>query len=90
MTESEGTSKNVIAALLLSIFDNEGPTPKICYPEDLDYSHQLLIAMKSISLLMGEQVYQEGLRFDTIKYFGILPFPDLQTHRINLFLFNCG
>ena len=35
------------------------------------------IAMKSISLLMGEGVYQSGYEFDTLKYFGILPFPDL-------------
>lgn len=39
--------------------------------------NQLLISMKSISLLMGEQVYQDGKEIHNIKYFGILPFPDL-------------
>jgi hypothetical protein len=33
--------------------------------------------MKSVSLLMGEAVYQAGLT-DDLKYFGILPFPDME------------
>ncbi len=58
------------------MFESEGPTPVVCIPDNMNESHQYLIAMKSISLLMGEQVYQEGKNFD-LSYFGILPFPDI-------------
>ncbi|WP_457917719.1 ADP-ribosylation factor-like protein [Candidatus Lokiarchaeum ossiferum] len=49
----------------------------VTFPEDMSEIHKINISMKTISLLMGEQIYQEGQVFDSIKYFGILPFPDL-------------
>lgn len=57
--------------------DESGPVPRFCYPSTVSDDHQLNIAMKSISLLMGESVYQSGNSTDNLKYFGILPFPDI-------------
>jgi Ras-related GTP-binding protein A/B len=83
--ENKSKPSEVIAALIFSVFEEEGPMPKICYPDSMDNTDQLLIAMKSISLLMGEQVYQEGKLFDSIKYFGILPFPDIELTGLTYF-----
>ncbi|MBD3186019.1 hypothetical protein GF325_04240 [Candidatus Bathyarchaeota archaeon] len=52
---------------------------------DLDFGALLQIAMKSISLLMGEHVYQDGEQLDEVKYFGILPFPDLKMDGLTYF-----
>ncbi|MGV9204408.1 MAG: ADP-ribosylation factor-like protein [Promethearchaeia archaeon] len=60
------------------MFDDDGPTPKIYWPKDIDEAHRLLIAMKTISLLMGDAVYQNGTEIEGVNYFGILPFPDLK------------
>ncbi len=63
--------------LSFSMFsDVKGPVPVYCYPKSVPESTQVEIAMKSVSLLMGEAIYQAGLSND-LKYFGILPFPDL-------------
>lgn len=43
----------------------------------MDEAHRLLIAMKTVSLLMGDAVYQNGTEIEGVNYFGILPFPDL-------------
>ncbi|MHA1111318.1 MAG: ADP-ribosylation factor-like protein [Promethearchaeota archaeon] len=56
--------------------DVKGPVPVYCYPDSISETTQVEIAMKSVSLLMGEAVYQTGLSND-LKFFGILPFPDL-------------
>lgn len=69
----------------MAVFDEEGPTPKFCYPEDLDFAWQLQIAMKTISLLMGERVYQDGEKFEEVRYFGILPFADFQLCALTYF-----
>ena len=84
-TDTATSPKDIIAALIMSTFDVDGPVPKVCFPDTMDYSNQLLVAMKTISLLMGEQVYQEGKLFDSIKYFGILPFPDLDFTALTYF-----
>jgi GTPase SAR1 family protein len=76
--------RSLIKAIVYAVFDDEGPQPVVCIP-DLDYTQQLLIAMKSISLLMGEQVYQEGREFESVKYFGILPFPDIHYTALTYF-----
>ncbi len=69
--------KSVFRILAFSQFvDAIGPTPKYCYPT-VSQEDQTRIAMKSISLLMGEGVYQSGYEVDGLKYFGILPFPDI-------------
>ncbi|MFX1568505.1 MAG: ADP-ribosylation factor-like protein [Promethearchaeota archaeon] len=84
----EGTlnkNKNIIKALVLSIFDENGPTPKIFWPTDLDESAGLLIAMKTISLLMGDSTYQNGESTEGVNYFGILPFPDLKWNGLTYF-----
>ena len=78
MEGREDDWKGIVSGLIFSVFETVGPTPVVCFPEDMDDLSQLAIAMKSISLLMGESVYQEGEQLDSIKYFGILPFPDLQ------------
>ncbi|MHA1744694.1 MAG: hypothetical protein ACTSWW_01775, partial [Promethearchaeota archaeon] len=57
--------KEIIAGLVFSVFETVGPTPVVCFPEDLDELQQLNVAMKTISLLMGESVYQEGEQLDS-------------------------
>jgi GTPase SAR1 family protein len=76
---------NVIKSIVLSLFDDDGPTPKIYWPTTMDESSRLLIAMKTISLLMGDSVYQNGTSTDTVNYFGILPFPDLKLNGLTYF-----
>lgn len=71
------TKDYIIKSIILSIFDDEGPTPKIYWPESMDEGARLLIATKTISLLMGDVIYQNGDTIDDINYFGVLPFPDL-------------
>jgi GTPase SAR1 family protein len=78
-------NQDLIKAIVYSVFDDEGPQPVAVIPKEMEYTEQLLISMKSISLLMGEQVYQEGREFDTVKYFGILPFPDLKLTGLTYF-----
>ncbi len=82
INESES---NLIKAVVLSIFDDNGPTPKVFWPDDLDEKAGLLIAMKTISLLMGDTVYQDGEESDAVNYFGILPFPDIKLNGLTYF-----
>ncbi|MFX0002281.1 MAG: ADP-ribosylation factor-like protein [Promethearchaeota archaeon] len=83
--EEPDTKINIISAIVLSIFDENGPTPKITWPEDLDEQAGLLIAMKTISLLMGDATYQDGMGTEGVNYFGILPFPDLKLNGLTYF-----
>ena len=76
---------NVIKSIVLSLFDDDGPTPKIYWPTTMDESSRLLISMKTISLLMGDSVYQNGTSSDSVNYFGILPFPDLKLNGLTYF-----
>ena len=77
---------NLIKAVVLSIFDEKGPTPKIIWPSNLEEKSGLLIAMKTISLLMGDSVYQNSQGSDIgVNYFGILPFPDLKLNGLTYF-----
>ena len=82
MSEQEN---NIIKSIVLSLFDDDGPTPKIYWPTTMDEFSRLLIAMKTISLLMGDSVYQNGTSSDTVNYFGILPFPDLKMNGLTYF-----
>ncbi|NHJ25591.1 MAG: hypothetical protein EAX89_13490, partial [Candidatus Lokiarchaeota archaeon] len=75
----------IVKAIVLSLFDDDGPTPKVYWPEDMDENSRLLIAMKTISLLMGDSVYQDGTTTEGINYFGILPFPDLKLNGLTYF-----
>ncbi|MHA1672491.1 MAG: ADP-ribosylation factor-like protein, partial [Promethearchaeota archaeon] len=77
MENLQDIKEEIIKGIIYSVFETEGPTPIVSIPETIPIHNQLLISMKSISLLMGEQIYQEGKEISTIKYFGILPFPDL-------------
>ncbi|MHA1234401.1 MAG: ADP-ribosylation factor-like protein [Promethearchaeota archaeon] len=76
---------NIIKSIVLSLFDDDGPTPKIYWPTTMDESSRLLISMKTISLLMGDSVYQNGTSSDSVNYFGILPFPDLKMNGLTYF-----
>jgi small GTP-binding protein len=67
------------------VFDDDGPTPKIYWPSNMEESSRLLIAMKTISLLMGDSVYQNSTSTEEINYFGILPFPDLKLNGLTYF-----
>jgi len=77
--------KQIIKSVVLSLFDEDGPSPKIYWPQDIEESARLLIAMKTISLLMGDAVYQNGTDIDGVNYFGILPFPDLKMNGLTYF-----
>lgn len=76
---------DIIKAIVLSIFDENGPVPKIFWPYNLDESAGLLIAMKTISLLMGDSKYQNGEGTEGVNYFGILPFPDIKLNGLTYF-----
>ncbi len=76
---------DIIKAIVLSIFDENGPVPKIFWPNDLDENAGLLIAMKTISLLMGDSKYQNGVGTEGVNYFGILPFPDIKLNGLTYF-----
>jgi small GTP-binding protein len=76
---------NIIKSVVYSEFTNQGPTPKIYWPEDLDEMGRTIIAMKTISLLMGDSVYQDGFETEGINYFGIIPFPDLELQGLTYF-----
>jgi len=82
---SEDLQEQLIKGIVISIFDDDGPTPRFYYPEDLDEESRLLIAMKTISLLMGEATYQDGDEIEGVNYFGILPFPDLKLNGLTYF-----
>lgn len=82
MTEKE--KGDIIKSIVLSVFDSDGPTPKVYWPEDMDENARLVIAMKTISLLMGDEIYQDGDDLN-INYFGILPFPDLKLSGLTYF-----
>lgn len=75
----------IIKSIVLSVFDEDGPTPKIYWPSNMDESSRLLIAMKTISLLMGDSVYQNSTSTEEVNYFGILPFPDLKLNGLTYF-----
>ena len=79
------SKSNIIKAVVLSIFDENGPAPKIYWPHDLEEQSGLLIAMKTISLLMGDATYQNGVGTEGVNYFGILPFPDLKLNGLTYF-----
>ncbi|MFX1596409.1 MAG: ADP-ribosylation factor-like protein, partial [Promethearchaeota archaeon] len=76
---------DIIKVVVLSIFDENGPSPKVFWPKDLNESAGLLIAMKTISLLMGDATYQDGTGTEGVNYFGILPFPDLKLNGLTYF-----
>jgi small GTP-binding protein len=77
--------RKIIKSIVFSLFDDDGPTPKLYWPSNMDESSRLLIAMKTISLLMGDAVYQNGTKIEGINYFGILPFPDLKLNGLTYF-----
>ncbi len=83
--EKSDLKANIIKAIVLSLFDENGPTPKIYWPKDMDESAGLSIAMKTISLLMGDSTYQNGETTEGVNYFGILPFPDLKLNGLTYF-----
>ncbi|MFX1500508.1 MAG: ADP-ribosylation factor-like protein [Promethearchaeota archaeon] len=83
--KATGSKSDIIKVVVLSIFDENGPTPRIYWPDDLEDQAGLLIAMKTISLLMGDATYQDGTDVEGVNYFGILPFPDLKLNGLTYF-----
>ncbi|MHA1726389.1 MAG: ADP-ribosylation factor-like protein [Promethearchaeota archaeon] len=77
--------QNIVQSIVLSIFDENGPTPINKWPLSLSEQDALLIAIKTISLLMGDKVYQSGTDIDGMNYYGILPFPDLGLNGLTYF-----
>ncbi len=78
-------NNEIIHGLIFSVFEEEGPVPIVTFPNDMDEMQRFTIAMKSISLLMGDQAYQGGVDIESIKYFGILPFPDYKLTSLTYF-----
>ena len=81
----EVQKQDIIKSIVFSVFDDDGPTPKIYWPLDMEESARLLVAMKTISILMGDAIYQNGNTTEGISYFGILPFPDLKFNGLTYF-----
>ncbi|TFF91889.1 MAG: hypothetical protein EU543_06060 [Promethearchaeota archaeon] len=81
----ETSDKNIIKAITLSVFDEQGPSPLVVWPESMDQMATMLIAMKTISLLMGDATYQDSFEIDGINYFGVIPFPDLKLNGLTYF-----
>ncbi|MHA1296701.1 MAG: ADP-ribosylation factor-like protein [Promethearchaeota archaeon] len=79
------SNQEIIKSIVFSVFDEDGPTPVLYWPNDMEENARLLIAMKTISILMGDTVYQNGESTDDINYFGILPFPDLKLNGLTYF-----
>ena len=81
----EQTEKYVIKSIILSEFGNEGPFPIVYWPNTLERRAGLLISMKTISLLMGDSIYQDSSEVDGVNYFGVIPFPDLKLTGLTYF-----
>ena len=81
----EVQKQDIIKSIVFSVFDDDGPTPKVYYPVDMEESARLLVAMKTISILMGDAIYQNGNTTEGISYFGVLPFPDLKFNGLTYF-----
>ncbi len=79
------TNRNVIKAIILSVFEDEGPIPIVYWPESLKDNARDLIAMKTISLLMGDKTYQDGTGIEGVNYFGVIPFPDIGLNGLTYF-----
>ncbi|MHA1805232.1 MAG: ADP-ribosylation factor-like protein [Promethearchaeota archaeon] len=77
--------QNIIQSIVLSIFEENGPTFVNKWPSSLSEQDALLIAIKTISLLMGDKVYQSGTDIEGMNYYGILPFPDLELNGLTYF-----
>ena len=65
--------------------DKSGPSPIWVHPETTQEKDIMSVAIKSISLLAGERIYQFSFEYEQIKYFGIIPFPDLSMVGITYF-----
>jgi GTPase SAR1 family protein len=65
--------------------DKTGPSPIWVHPKATQEKDVMSVAIKSISLLAGERIYQFSFEYEIIKYFGIIPFPDLSMVGITYF-----
>ncbi|MBD3215493.1 MAG: hypothetical protein GF311_22980 [Candidatus Lokiarchaeota archaeon] len=81
----ENSNNKIIKSIILSVFDESGPEPVVIWPESMDQVSTMLIAMKTISLLMGDSTYQDSFEIDGINYFGVIPFPDLKLNGLTYF-----
>jgi GTPase SAR1 family protein len=81
----ENSNNKIIKSIILSVFDESGPEPVVIWPESMDQMSTMLIAMKTISLLMGDSTYQDSFEIDGINYFGVIPFPDLKLNGLTYF-----
>jgi len=78
--------KSIIKIIQFSVFsDKLGPVSEYCYPKETSKEIQLNVAMKSISLMMGETVYQNGNYNDRLQSTGIIPFPDINMVGLSIF-----
>ena len=90
----------IIRGVCFSIFSNFGPEAIFMYPppveeEDFIPSPQrivernyLQIAIKSISLLIGDNLFDISIEeAKKMNYFGILPYPDLKVNSLTYFRF---
>ncbi len=90
----------IIRGISLSIFSNFGPESVFMFPTPMDDDepnknnqyiterNYLQIAIKSISLLIGDNVFDiTNEQAKEMNYFGILPYPDLKVNSLTYFRF---
>lgn len=84
-------SEAFIHGIILGGYTEVGPTPLNWDVDEevIDARERLGIVIKAISLLMGEEDYDDATddRLANVSYFGILPFPDLKVEALAFFFY---
>lgn len=91
---------SIIKSMMFAAFDEFGPMPKYVFPKTVsdkikkesedelftirDYTQ---MAIKTLSLLMEDQVATSDENFSKVKYFAIIPFPDFNITALTFFHF---
>lgn len=65
-----------LLGLLLAVVDEQGPRPKIWYPNFASLAHIHNSAVKSFSIMIGDRSYRER-PLTELTCFGLLPFKDI-------------
>jgi len=91
---------SIIKSMLFAAFDEFGPMPKYVFPNAVsekikeESEEQLFtlrdytqMAIKTLSLLMEDQVATSDENFSKVKYFAIIPFPDFNITALTFFHF---
>ncbi|MHA1730949.1 MAG: ADP-ribosylation factor-like protein [Promethearchaeota archaeon] len=82
--------EQLITGVLLSMYlPDKGPTPVYWDLDEEGFSRRdrLSMAIKNVSLLMGDPDEVESLDVESVKYFGVLPFADIHANALSYFFF---